>query len=294
MPILLITRGLPGSGKTTYAKRLPYVRVNRDDIRILLHGGYVGTWEAEQEVSQHQQDAVWSLLQSGLSVVVDDTNLRLKHARAWATMAARAGADFSCVDFLDVPIDVCIARDATREKPVGEDVILGMAARYGRLDRMPYPVADTVETPPAEPYIPDPLAPRAVMVDIDGTLALHGSRDPYDTSRYAEDTVNEPVAHVVQLLIDDGYTIIYCSGRSEEFRDVTWAWLGRSLPVDTATLLMRPSGDTRRDDIVKLELFDKHVRDRYNVHMVLDDRDRVVAAWRRIGLTVLQVAPGDF
>lgn len=294
MPTLTITRGLPGSGKTTWAKATTAVRVNRDDIRIQLHGGYVGTYAAEQEVTCHQQDAVWSLLQSGLDVVVDDTNLRLKHARAWATMAARAGADFTCVDFFDVPTETCIARDATRETPVGEDVIRGMAARYGRLDRLPYPTANVSETSTAEPYIPDPQAFRAVMVDIDGTLALHGSRDPYDTSRYAEDTVNEPVARLVRLLTDAGYTIIYCSGRSEEFRDVTWAWLSRHGLTFASFMVMRPIGDTRRDDIVKLELFDKHIRTKYNVHMVLDDRDRVVVAWRSIGLTVLQVAPGDF
>jgi hypothetical protein len=59
-------------------------------------------------------------------------------------------------------------------------------------------------------------------------------------------------------------------------------------------LHMRPAGDVRNDAIVKLELFDQHVRDRYRVAYVLDDRDRVVRAWRSIGLTVLQVADGDF
>jgi hypothetical protein len=57
---------------------------------------------------------------------------------------------------------------------------------------------------------------------------------------------------------------------------------------------MRAAGDTRNDAIVKGELFDIHVRDRYRVRFVLDDRNRVVDWWRRIGLRCWQVAPGNF
>lgn len=59
-------------------------------------------------------------------------------------------------------------------------------------------------------------------------------------------------------------------------------------------LFMRPAGDTRNDAVVKLELFDQHIRDRYDVLRCYDDRARVVAAWRSIGLTVFQVADGNF
>ena len=48
------------------------------------------------------------------------------------------------------------------------------------------------------------------------------------------------------------------------------------------------------DVTMKLELFDRHVRDSYDVRYVLDDRQQVVDAWRSIGLTVFQVAEGNF
>jgi hypothetical protein len=57
---------------------------------------------------------------------------------------------------------------------------------------------------------------------------------------------------------------------------------------------MRPAGDMRKDAIVKRELFDRHVRDRYDVTCILDDRSQVVDMWRSLGLTCLQVAPGEF
>ena len=59
-------------------------------------------------------------------------------------------------------------------------------------------------------------------------------------------------------------------------------------------LLMRADGDGRPDVEVKLDLYDAHIRRRYRVMYVLDDRDQVVADRRSIGMTVFQVAPGDF
>lgn len=57
---------------------------------------------------------------------------------------------------------------------------------------------------------------------------------------------------------------------------------------------MRPEGDERKDSIVKQEIYEKYIKDRYNVRFVLDDRNQVVDMWREVGLKVLQVAPGDF
>jgi hypothetical protein len=59
-------------------------------------------------------------------------------------------------------------------------------------------------------------------------------------------------------------------------------------------LWMRAAGDGRRDDVVKAELFDRHVRHRFAVRVSLDDRDRVVAVWRRMGLPTWQVNYGNF
>lgn len=57
---------------------------------------------------------------------------------------------------------------------------------------------------------------------------------------------------------------------------------------------MRPAGDKRRDDIIKAEIFDQHIRGHHNILLVLDDRDSVVKMWRSMGLTCLQVAEGNF
>lgn len=135
--------------------------------------------------------------------------------------------------------------------------------------------------------------PRAVLVDIDGTLAHHHGRSPYDWQRVSEDTPNEPVADLVRIL-DDRMHIILMSGRDEVCRPQTEAWLKEHLiPYDE--LYMRPHKDNRKDSVIKRELYERHVAGRYVVAFVIDDRDQVVRMWRgELGLTVFQCADGDF
>lgn len=298
MGTLAITRGLPGSGKTTRArdwvaaKPETRARVNRDDLRFNLFGRYTGLdYAQEQTITRAQHAAVRALLEDGRDVVVDDTNLRLRHARAWADLAEQVGAAFEVWD-IDTPLDVCIARDDERTRTVGAQVIRDMAARY----RFPLPEVTpsvrSAETPPAW-YEPNLSLPSAWLVDVDGTLANMGDRSPYDTARVSEDTAHAVIVDLVGVLRDEGHAIVVMSGRDEECLLDTAAWLDQHVgPYDA--LHMRAHGDRRADYLVKAELFDAHVRDRWNVVGVLDDRDQVVRMWRSIGLTCLQVADGAF
>jgi predicted kinase len=130
---LTITRGLPGSGKTTWARsQAGAVRVNRDDLRRMLHGGLVGVGWAEVRVTLAQRALVESFLRAGLDVICDDTNLRARYVRDLTELARDCGAEVAVRDFTDVPLDVCIERDAARAEPerVGEDVIRAMHGRY--------------------------------------------------------------------------------------------------------------------------------------------------------------------
>ncbi|MGH1563070.1 AAA family ATPase [Mumia sp. DW29H23] len=299
MTTLLITRGYPGSGKTTAARdwvaREPHqrTRVNRDDLRRSLFGVSHGLFhDQEKTVTRVEFAMVRSLLRAGRDVVVDDTNLRLRFARDWCDLATALGADF---EVLDVTTDVeqCVKNDAARPEPVGEQIVRGFAARY----RMPWPKVHpterTADAAAPDIYVPDETRPEAWIVDVDGTLALMGDRSPFDWTRVAEDRPNTAVIQLAQTLHDAGYVLIVMSGRSEECRTATKAWLDEHLD-GYAELHMRAAGDNRPDRIVKAELFDTHLRHRWNVRGVLDDRTQVVRMWRAMGLTCLQVAPGDF
>lgn len=300
MSTLIITRGLPGSGKTTRARAWiaedpeGRARINRDDLRHNMFGVYWGlTWAQEQTVTVAQHAAARALLGAGKDVVIDDTHLRLRNARAWADMAVELGAEFEVWE-CDADADECVRRDLARielgQRGVGEMVIRELAQRYANRPEIK-PSERSAETPPAA-YFADPALPAAWLVDIDGTLAHMGDRSPYDITSVLDDEPDATVIGVAHALRTSGHLVIM-SGRSEECRADTETWLDKHLG-GYAELHMRAAGDNRKDFKVKADLFDAHVRDRWNVLGVLDDRDQVVKMWRSIGLKCLQVADGAF
>lgn len=308
-PRLVITRGLPGSGKTTWARSIGVTRVNRDELRLMLYPEYRGkpNWTRERHISEVQRASVIALLKSGQSVIVDDTNLRAKQARDWLDLAVSLGIPWEVKNF-DTPVEECIHRDSLREHPVGEAVIRNMHAKFfqgkDHLPMISVPSSDENQVQETkEAYLAPEGVTTALIVDLDGTLALMGERSPYDWSRVGEDEMNWPIFYVMTALRDTMTAeVIFVSGRSEECRPQTEQWLRDKLAlgypyVDKETfppLFMRPVGDNRKDAIIKREIFDQHIRDKYDVKYVIDDRNQVVAMWRSLGLTVLQVADGDF
>ena len=299
MPTLTITRGLPASGKTTWARKYAAdtgaVRVNRDDLRAMMFDRLHGlTWEEEKAVTDASRAQTAAHLNAGRDVVADDMNLRPRYVREWARLARLHTADLVVHAMPDTDVDECVRRDAARGGKVGEPAIRRLAGKYLRGGAY-LPVPDDQPDTAAAPYVPRWGAPPAVMVDIDGTLATRGDRSPFDWGRVAEDTPVEAVVDAVRAARDAGYRIIFCSGRSDECRRETREWLAKYAGhTPSEPLLMRAADDIRKDAVVKLELFDRHVRDSYDVRYVLDDRQQVVDAWRSIGLTVFQVAEGNF
>jgi predicted kinase len=296
---LVITRGLPASGKTTHARAWANdapkrARLNRDDLRAMLFEVQgIGNREQENAVTSVQHAMATALIKAGWSVIVDDTNLRLRYANAWATLADDLGAAFTVED-IDTDVEVCVDRDDWRAwaggRRVGESVIRNLDQRFrARPDVRPVPKVEVI----GEPYTPPLDKPKAIIVDIDGTLAHMNGRGPYDDHLVHTDTLDPVVHRLVWNAIDDGHRILLVSGRSEDCRNVTEEWLLAN-DVRWDELWMRPSGDNRNDAIVKRELFDTHIRAHYDVRFVLDDRDRVVRMWRCLGLKCLQVQPGDF
>ncbi|AEV88347.1 5'-hydroxyl kinase [Actinoplanes sp. SE50] len=298
MTRLLITRGLPASGKTTFARKLQpgVVRVNRDDLRRMLHGERLFTQWSESQVTHAQRAAVEALLRARASVIVDDTNLRARVVREWAELAVRYGASFEVHDFTDVPLAECVRRDAGRPEQdrVGADVIRRMHERYLAGRNVPLPVPFVDPGGPGVVYAPDPELPPVVLVDIDGTVALMTGRSPFEWHRVGEDEPNPAVITAVRAMHAAGHAIVFCSGRDEVCRAETEAWLELFVDVPYEGLFLRPEGDSRKDAVVKREIFDTEIRDRWRVVGVFDDRQQVVRMWRALGLTVFQVAEGDF
>ena len=147
------------------------------------------------------------------------------------------------------------------------------------------------------------------IFDLDSTLANIDHRLPYRASR--DDPQGEfnlrcvddaPIPHMVsiyRLLYGSGARCTIWTGRTEAVRQQTQGWLNRHVfqgdtPHNTG-LRMRPLGDTRQDNVLKEEwLLGLAPSVRAKIACAFDDRDRVVAMYRRHGVPCLQVAPGNF
>lgn len=144
---------------------------------------------------------------------------------------------------------------------------------------------------------------KIICFDVDGTLAdcshrqIHVRQKPKRWDLFNKkmhlDTPHGDIIWLAQMLKSLGHTIIICSGRGDDYKDVTVDWLGKH-GVQFDAIYMRKAKDSRADSIVKRELLDQIRIDFGEPFMVFDDRNQVVDMWRDAGVRCLQVAPGDF
>lgn len=279
---VIMTRGLPASGKSSWAQKQvksnsDVTRVNKDDLREMMHNSQ---WSRgrEKEVLKARDHLVMEALSLGKTVIVDDTNFAPQHEARLREIAKSYGAKFEIKDF-DVPLSEALERNAKRtdKTPVPESVIYDMWDRYLKPE-----------------IVYDESLPKAVIVDIDGTLAHMEGRSPYDWSRVREDSVDEMVRIASNGFYSNGFRVLVLSGRDGECYEDTVQWLLQN-DIKHHALYMRAAGDSRKDSIVKRELFETYIQPFYYPALVIDDRRQVVDMWRHeLGLTCWQVAPGRF
>lgn len=296
---LTILQGLPCSGKSTFAKSQQakhdgIVRVNRDTLRALLHNNEFNN-PNEKLTNLVRDYIITTSLEKNRWVIIDDTNLNPKVVRQLRKLA---GPDTPVeVIHFDITPDVAWERELARRNSdanhihVPRNVIDDMYKRW----HSGWKDADTTIDWDAPGDIVEFIEglPSAVVCDLDGTLAHMVDRGPYEHMRCDTDEVDPRVANALDLYSQQGFRIILMSGRDGESRSVTETWL-QDNGIAYDDLWMRAQGDQRKDSIIKRELFDEHVRGKYNIHVVFDDRNQVVNTWREMGLVVWQVAPGNF
>ena len=128
---------------------------------------------------------------------------------------------------------------------------------------------------------------KAIICDIDGTLSLRKNRDPYDFKSAGDDIINKPIKTIINLFYKDNYKIILLTGREERFRDLTIKWLN-SNKVSFTNLLMRTNKDYRKDSLIKEEIYNLEIKNKYKVLFVIDDRDQMIQMWDKIGIDSLK------
>lgn len=141
---------------------------------------------------------------------------------------------------------------------------------------------------------------RLYVFDLDGTLANLDHRLPFISGQIKNwdaffDACSEdkPIEWVVDfsrmLRYSPSAFIGILSGRSARVRGATLRWLENN-GVAFDILIMRPEGDRRPDEVLKLELLQKMLKqyDFLSLQFIVDDRQRVVDMWRRNGFNCLQ------
>lgn len=303
---VIICKGIPASGKSTWAKEQVakennWKRVNRDDLRAMLDAGTY-TPANEKLVLKIRDLVIKESVKNGINVIIDDTNIKDK-GKNFADVCALVEALEMDVQVIEkafyVDVNEAIERDSKRAAPVGEKIIRTFWHEAGAKQfKFYHPRVETFlgsDKTNSKKIKHNPKLPNAIMIDLDGTLALINGRNPYDASRCDEtDLINQPVAETARLYHNAGYSVIFCSGREDRYRDPTVRFIEKHLPEVKYSLFMRRSGDRRKDSIIKNEIFRGEIDPNYNVLFCLDDRNQVVDFYRSIGLTVFQVAPGNF
>lgn len=287
---IILCVGVPGSGKSTWAKAeiakdpLGWVRINNDQIREMVNGS-IFSQSYEKLVSETRYFMVKESLRRDKSVIIDNVNLNKRHFTDACNLARQSGKDVQVFEKLFyVEIEEAIERDSKREgkAKVGEEVIRRFwKMSGGKQFRFSNPRVETlVATKPSnkniEPMVQDPALPRAVIFDNDGTISLiHAGRSPYDASTCDQDLPHPHVIECMRLYYKAGYKILFVSGREDKDRAPTERFYRQYFPEIDYELFMRPTGDMRKDVLIKEEIFNNHIKNKYFVAGWFDDRLQV-------------------
>jgi len=111
-----------------------------------------------------------------------------------------------------------------------------------------------------------------------------------------------PIFEIVELcnnLIESDNKVIFVSGRNSVVREKTLDWLVENIYYSRKfldkILYMRSENDRRPDYLVKYDLLTKIISDYgKKPELIFDDRQKVVDMFRKEGIRVCQVAPGNF
>lgn len=295
----IITVGVSASGKSTWANNFieeqnalrnsdnqeTWIRIERDMVRREIQSskkifnGISGVnwkkwnWKWEHLVTERVWQDIFYAAEMKFNIIISDTNLNLVRRKELQSKLEQMGYFVETKEF-PVTWEVACERDSQRENGVGYSVLANQFKQWN---------SEFVQQ-----YCGTPNKPKTVVCDIDGTLAHMKNRGPYEWNKVGEDTVDENVLSLL-LLLSKNYKIVFLSGRDGCCYTETDQWIKKHFPMQYE-LFMRTEGDSRRDDIVKEELFWNRVADNYDVKFVFDDRPQMCRKWRAMNIKTFQVA----
>jgi len=301
---VILCVGAPASGKSTWARTevakdpLNYVRINNDDIRAMTNGSEY-SFEYENIITNTRNFLIREALKRNKNVIVDNVNANKRHWEDVCRIAKEMNKDVQVFQKLFyVELEDLLERDATREgrARVGEEVVVKFFKQLGgKQFKFSKPKVETFvaaggKDRDVKPMVQDESLKRAAIFDNDGTISLiHSGRSPYDASTCDLDAPHNHVIECMKLYYKMGYKIIFVSGREEKDRAPTEKFYKQHFPEVEYELFMRATGDTRKDVLIKEEIFNNHIKDKYYVAGWFDDRLQIVKWLYEAGFPVFRV-----
>lgn len=303
MKQVILTIGCPGSGKSTWAaekakdKKVKTIVLNRDDLRAMLFGGeYKYSRENEAIVFQTLLNTLKYALADRVTqrIIIADTNLNKSTRDKITAVCVEEARDSKHEIFINHELFVVPWHELKKRNDVRGNKAVPMPVLRDMFKKM------KEYTDEQKTYVPDLEKPKAIIFDLDGTLADNSQRHAFEYKNLINDKPVDYLIEMAKMYEKAGYAIICVSGRNAGTKDskrcwfkLTTEWLhAHDVPWDS--LYMRQAEDFRKDDIVKEEIFWNKIATHYNVVFAVDDRQQVVEMWRRIGVKCLQCDFGEF
>lgn len=305
MKKLILTRGIQGSGKSTWARKWVEedpehrIRINNDDIRNML-GVY---WVTSREglVSDIKKRTSQYAMYRNYDIVVDNMNLNPKEVKFWEDLVwahnetVENNSEFKDkydsyeIEFKDffIPLEECIRRDSMRPNPIGEKTIRDTWRRYKHF----------IQTSEVERYVNNLKRyegkPKCIVIDMDSTVCFNMSKRPWYGEGAAEgmvdDVPNTGVCDIIRQL-QEQYLIVVATGRDTSQEEVTKQWLARQ-GINVDEYFFRTNGDYRKGVEIKKEEITA-ILEKYDIVAIFEDCEPIVQMYRDMGLTVLQPNKG--
>ena len=323
MKNIIILQGISNSGKSTWTKQQEgYHVISRDDIRESLLGGKENLqkyfskgidFQIEEYITTLEEQMLAKHISKNHKVIIDNCNLVKKYIQTYVNIFSDFDYPIEEVEIKTFPVELeeAIRRSKIRDEiPINENVIKKQFEQfksacsiscsdfidsnnkwiskrekkkwhYANFDVMPYKTK-------FKSY---------VICDLDGTSSHRQilendrfyMRSFYDYESAYYDKPDSVVRFILHSLFEKGIKIIFVSGRKESSRKFTEDFIEDKLlfAKNDYKLFMREDDDNRSDDIVKYEIFNKHLRKLPGIFAVFDDRKRVIAMWEELGIKVM-------
>lgn len=294
--VINIMVGPVGSGKSTevlaaLGQYSDLIRISKDEIRRGLRGNRQDM-NIEPLVSSVYDSTIEKALMRGFNVVLDTTNAHYSTLKKRLAYYKTLGI-VNLIFMPNHPLDTLFSRNGYRpqDERLPNEVVKSMWTKYqttfAKQDEL---IAEASARVPQEQVNYDDTLPDCVLIDFDDTISGKCDRGPFEWAKVGGDY---PLKEMITLLnsLDSSVERIFVTGRSEACSKESAKWIDNHFVFNSARatplLLMRGKNDFRPAVEVKQDLYEEHIKNKYNVLAVFDDDSRVIEMFRAKGINTL-------